>query len=93
LIYKGDLSVKSNSYLITLKDADPKGLAFEMLKGVKSRADFRKNNIVYTGEIRANLKQQKTRNLQICKISHIFLLEFIYSHDGDALLDGVLGFI
>jgi len=23
LIYKGDLSVKSNSYLITFKDADP----------------------------------------------------------------------
>jgi len=35
LIYKGDLSVKSNSYLITFKDADPKGSAFEMLKGVK----------------------------------------------------------
>jgi hypothetical protein len=32
---KGDLSVKSNSYLITFKDADPKGSAFEMLKGVK----------------------------------------------------------
>ena len=25
LIYKGDLSVKSNSYLITFKDADPLG--------------------------------------------------------------------
>ena len=35
LIYKGDLSVKSNSYLITFKDADPLGSAFEMLKGVK----------------------------------------------------------
>lgn len=35
LIYKGDLSVKSNSYLITLKDADPKGSVFEMLKGLK----------------------------------------------------------
>jgi hypothetical protein len=33
-IYKGDLSVKSNSYLITFKDADPLGSAFEMLKGV-----------------------------------------------------------
>ena len=45
---KGDLSVKSNSYLITFKDTDPKspiapkggieggeGSAFEMLKGVK----------------------------------------------------------
>ena len=28
------LSVKSNSYLITFKDADPLGSAFEMLKGV-----------------------------------------------------------
>jgi hypothetical protein len=37
LIYKGDLSVKSNSYLITFKDADPKGSAFEMLKGVENR--------------------------------------------------------
>jgi hypothetical protein len=27
---KGDLSVKSNSYLITFKDADPLGSAFEM---------------------------------------------------------------
>jgi hypothetical protein len=36
LIYKGDLSVKSNSYLITFKDADPLGSTFEMLKGVKS---------------------------------------------------------
>ena len=33
LIYKGDLSVKSNSYLITLKDADPvakQGSVFEI---------------------------------------------------------------
>jgi len=36
LIYKDDLSVKSNSYLITFKDADPLGSAFEMLKGVKT---------------------------------------------------------
>ena len=35
LIYKGDLSVKSNSYLITFKDADPLGSAFKMLKGLK----------------------------------------------------------
>jgi hypothetical protein len=35
LIYKGDLSVKSNSYLITFKDADLLGPAFEMLKGVE----------------------------------------------------------
>jgi hypothetical protein len=32
---KGGLSVKSNSYLITFNNADPKGSAFEMLKGVK----------------------------------------------------------
>jgi len=32
IIYdKDDLSVKSNSYPITFKDADPKGSAFEML--------------------------------------------------------------
>ena len=37
LYIKGDLSVKSNSYLITLKDADPSGSAFEMLKGVKKK--------------------------------------------------------
>jgi hypothetical protein len=36
IIYdKDDLSVKSNSYPITFKDTDPKGSAFEMLKGVK----------------------------------------------------------
>ena len=35
MIYKGDLSVKSNSYLITFKDTDTKGSEFEMLKGVK----------------------------------------------------------
>jgi hypothetical protein len=35
LIYKGDLSVKSNSYLITFKDADPLGSAFHYVVNVK----------------------------------------------------------
>ena len=34
-VYKGDLSVKSNSCLITFKDPDPLGSAFELLKGVQ----------------------------------------------------------
>lgn len=46
--------MKSNSYLITLKDADPLGSAFEMLKGVKGRADFLKNNTANMGEIKVN---------------------------------------
>ncbi len=46
LIYKGDLSVKSNSYLIIFKDADPLGSAFEMLKGVKKMENgIRKTSI------------------------------------------------
>ena len=46
---KGNLSVfatlKSNSCLITLKDADPLGSAFEMLKGVKANLLSRLLNI------------------------------------------------
>ena len=30
LIYKGDLSVKSNSYLITFKDTDPLGVGISL---------------------------------------------------------------
>jgi hypothetical protein len=70
LLYKGDLSVKSNSYLITLKDADPKGSVFEMLKGVKGRADSRKNNIVNMGETKANPKRQK--NYKTVKFTYIW---------------------
>ena len=33
---KGGLSVKSNRCLMTFKDTDPKGSAFEMSKGVKN---------------------------------------------------------
>ena len=34
--------MKSNSYLITFKDANPLGSAFEMLKGVRDHVDAHK---------------------------------------------------
>lgn len=54
LIYKGDLSVKSNSYLITFKDADPLGSAFKMLKGLKQD----KTKSSKTKKIRQSMKSR-----------------------------------
>ena len=61
-IYKGDLSVKSDSYLITSKDADPLGSAFEMLKGV--------NKIDASNCIDLSLEAAKAGQLRLLRIFH-----------------------
>ena len=50
MIYKGDLSVKSYSYLTTFKNADPKGSTFRMSKGLEESLDIH-NKIVILDKI------------------------------------------